>query len=296
MMKKETKSYRAVKAFLFFVLLAAAVSWKSGAQTTLIWESDTIASNPESIVYDKTRACCYVSNFGSNPANGMNYNEDFITKFNLKGEVLEKKFIQNLTAPTGLCLHNDFLYIVERFGIVKYDLNNNKVDTRYRVNGPGFLNDVAVDKEGTMYLTVSDTNIIYRIRNSEVEKWIDSPEFMNPNGILYDNDKIIIGVCSDNSLRAVSIPDKKIEIISAPGTGFAVIDGVRKFGDGYFISHYQGIIYFVNAKGTYREVLNTSKNEIFCADFEYIDDQQLFIIPTLRNNKISIYRYNKSSQ
>ncbi|MBN2863355.1 MAG: hypothetical protein JXN62_09355 [Bacteroidales bacterium] len=295
-MKKYLISEMTVKAFLFFVLLATIISCESGAQTTLIWESDAIASNPESIVYDKTRDCCYVSNFGSNPLNGMNYNEDFITKFNLKGEVLEKKFIQNLTAPTGLCLHNDFLYIVERFGIVKYDLNNNKVDTRYRVNGPGFLNDVAVDKDGTIYLTVSDTNIIYRIRDSKVEKWIESSEFMNPNGILYDDDKIIIGVCSDNSLKAVSIPEKKIEIISTPGTGFAVIDGIRKFRDGYFISHYNGIIYFVNNKGAYREVLNTSKNEIFCADFEYIDDQQLFVIPTLKNNKIRVLKYQAVRQ
>jgi hypothetical protein len=174
MMKEETKSCMAVKTSLFFLLLIAAVSCESMAQITLIWESDTIASNPESIVYDQTSDCCYVSNFGSNPADGMNYNEDFITKFDLKGEVLEKRFIQNLTAPTGLCLHNDFLYIVERFGIVKRDLKN--------------------------------------------------------------------------------------------------------------------------YKGAYREVLNTSKNETYCADFEYIDDQQLFIIPTLRNNKISVYKYNKAGQ
>lgn len=79
-MKAETKSCRAVKAFLLIVLLAAAVGCKSGAQTTLIWKSDAIASNPESVVYDKTRVCCYVSNFGSNSTDGMNYNEDFITK------------------------------------------------------------------------------------------------------------------------------------------------------------------------------------------------------------------------
>lgn len=64
---------------MFFVLLAAAVSFESGAQTIFIWESDAIAINPESIVYDKTKDCCYVSNFGSNPSKGMNYNEDFIT-------------------------------------------------------------------------------------------------------------------------------------------------------------------------------------------------------------------------
>ena len=290
-MKTLSRSDKALKMLSLCFVLTAIASCNSGAQTKLIWESNSIASNPESVVYDKMRDCCYISNFGNNPSNGMTYNEDYISKFNLKGELLEQKFIPNLTAPTGLCLDNDNLYIVERFGIVKFDLAKNQVVTRYRINGPGFLNDVAVDKEGTMYLTVSDTNIIYRIKDSKVDVWIESPEFMNPNGIMCDGDKIIVGVCSDNSLRSVSIADKKVEVIASPGTGFAVIDGVKKFNDGYFISHYQGIIYFVNDKGVNRQVLNTSKEGVFCADFEFIEEQQLFVIPTLRNNKVSVYQY-----
>ena len=145
----------------------------SSGQTTLLWDRDNIAYNPESIVYDKVRDCCYVSNFGVNPSNSMNYNQDYVTKFNLKGEVLEKKLVPNLTAPTGLCIHNDNLYIVERFGIVKFDLAKNEEITRYRITGPGFLNDVAIDSDQNIYVTVSDTDIVYRIKDGKVEKWIE---------------------------------------------------------------------------------------------------------------------------
>ncbi len=288
---KKTNIKPGMKSVITFLIAITLIHCKSEAQMRLIWEKDSLAYNPESIVFDKSRACCYVSNFGENPGNGMSYSKDYISKFNLKGEILEQKMVDNVTAPTGLCIHNDLLYIVERFGIIEFDLRQNKVVKRYRIEGPGFLNDIAADNNGNLYVTVSDTNIIYRIKDSIVEKWIESDEFMNPNGIISDGDNIIVGVCSDGSLRSVSIHDKKTEIISAPGKGFAVIDGVKKHGDGYFISHYQGIIYFVNNKGVSREILNTTAENVFCADFEFIEDQKLFFIPTLQNNKVRLYRY-----
>lgn len=290
-MRKNDLSARLLRIIMLLILTTTLISCKSGAQITLVWESDSLASNPESIVWDRARECCYVSNFGKSPSDGMNYNEDYISKFNLKGELLEKKFISSLTAPTGICLHNDNLYIVERFGVVRYDLRNNRVEIRYRINGPGFLNDVAVDSNGIMYITVSDTNIIYRIIDSKVEKWIENDEFMNPNGITCDGDRIIVGVCSDGSLRSVSISDRKISVISAPGKGSAVIDGVKKYGDGYLISHYTGIIYQVSGKGEMKEILNTTADKIFCADFEYIEDQKLIVIPTLMANKVRLFRF-----
>ncbi len=273
-------------------LLVITISCKSTGQTSLVWDKDYLAYNPESIVYDKARNCCYVSNFGENPSNGMTYNQDYVSKFNLEGELLEKKAVRNLTAPTGLCIHNDKLYIVERFGIVKFDLKKNEEVKRYRITGPGFLNDVAIDSDENIYVTVSDTDIVYRIEDGMVEKWFEDPQISNPNAIMYDGGHIIIGVCSDNTLKSISISDKKLEIIAVAGKGFAVIDGLKKFGNDYFISHYEGTILLLHSNGTITEVLDTSKEGIFCADFEFIEDQNLFVIPTLKNNRVSLYKYN----
>ena len=107
---------------LFLILFTPELS----GQATHIWNREDIAYNPESIVYDKTHDCCYVSNFGANPSNGMNYNQDYVTKFSLMGEVFEKKMVPNLTAPAGLCINNGNLYIVESFGIVKFDLKKSR--------------------------------------------------------------------------------------------------------------------------------------------------------------------------
>jgi len=267
------------------------ITFKSEAQVSLLWENDSITNNPESIVYDDIRQCCYVSNFGRSPANGMTYNEDYVSKFNLKGELLERKFVSNLTAPTGLCLLNDKLYIVERFGIVKYDLEQNKVETRFRINSTKFLNDVAVDSDENIYVTASDTNIIYRIKDAKVEEWVGSALTKNPNGIICDGDKIIVGICSDNTVKSITIADKKITKIAKLGTESGVIDGIKKYGNDYLVSHYQGIIYQVHSDGQFFEILNTTKEGIFCADFEFIESQRLFVIPTLRNNRVAVYKF-----
>ncbi len=279
------------KTLIPVLMLIVTLSFQSQAQVTKIWAKEAIASNPESIVYDNTRNCCYVSNFGKSPSNGMNYNEDYISSFNLDGELLEKKFVPNLTAPTGLCLFNDILYIVERFGVVKFDLKKNKVETRYRINSTRFLNDVTVDSDENIYVTVSDTNIIYRISNGKVEKWVEGSQFSKSNGILCDGDRIIVGVCSDNAIRAVSIADRKITEIVKMGTGSGVIDGLRKYGSDYLVSHYEGIVYLLRNDGSFKEILNTAKEGVSCADFEFIETRNLLVIPTLKNNIVSLYRF-----
>ena len=38
----------------------------------------------------------------------------------------------------------------------------------------GFLNDVTVAPDTSIYVTVSDRNIIYKIKNGEVQEWLKS--------------------------------------------------------------------------------------------------------------------------
>jgi len=280
-----------MKKFIMFFGISVLLLPGINAQVERIWESGSVAANPESVVYDRTRNRCYVSNFGSTPADGMNYNDDFITCFDMTGKVLVREFVTGLTSPTGLCLHNDNLYIVERFGIVKFNLAENRVETRYRIKSDRFLNDVAVDKDENIYVTVSDTNIIYRISNGKVEKWLEGRVFYRSNGILADKDRIIVGVCSDNTVRAISIHNRKVSELVKMDSGSGVIDGLQKCGEGLLLSHYEGIVWYVTKDGSLQKILDTSRDGVSCADFAYDEDQNLLVIPTLKNNLVSLYRY-----
>ena len=283
---------KTIQLFVLLFLLIPVFNSPVSAQLTKVWESDTIFKGPESVAYDEMRNCLYVSNFSRNPRDGMMYNEDFITKTDIKGKVLENKFVNGLTCPTGICVLKDRLYIVERFGLVVFNLQSNKIETRYRINDTEFLNDVSVGADGTIYISDSGSDIIYRIKDGIFEKWLISKEINKTNGILVDSDRLLVGVNADSSLKAVNIDDKSITRIASlpPGN----IDGIKKCGSGYLVSHFQGNLYLVRNGGEVIELLNTRGEEIKCADFEYVDKLNLLFIPALKNNKLFIYQYDCS--
>ncbi len=276
--------------FLQLILLVQLSGIPASAQLKKIWESDTIFKGPESVAYDENRNCLYISNYNRYPRDGMMYNEDCITKTDINGKILENKFVRGLTCPTGICVLKDRLYIVERFGVVVFNLQSNKVETRYRINDPEFINDVTVDTDGTIYISDSGSDIIYRIKDGKLEKWLINKEIDQTNGVLVDGDRLLVGVNADGSLKAVNINDMTISKIASLPPG--IIDGIKKCSDGYLVSLYEGNLFQVRQGGEVEELLNTRNEQIFCADFEYIEEQNLLFIPALKNNKLFICRYD----
>jgi sugar lactone lactonase YvrE len=188
------------------------------------------------------------------------YGQHYISKVNLKGKIIKSDWIGNLTTPTGICIANDKLYIVERFGVVEYDLKADKVSNKFHIKTSKFLNDITVDSDGGIYVSESDTNTIYRIKDNSVEKWLDSEEVSRPNGILYDDGKLLVAVNSDNYLKAINISNKQVTKIAHLDPG--ILDGIKKCGDGYLVSDFMGNLHLVTPSGQVTELINTREAEI----------------------------------
>lgn len=278
------------KIKLLLVLLLISGSLSIDAQMNKIWETEDNFKAPESVVYDQKRGVIYVSNYTKRIRDGVSYGDCFVSKVDINGEVIKFDWITNLTSPTGLYLFKDMLYIVERFGIVEYDLKLDKVNNKFFITQPSFINDVTVDMDSNIYVTDSKDKTIYRIKNGEVIKWMDTVDISYPNGIEYDEGKLIIGVNGDNFLKSIDIKTKEIHNIAFLGEG--LIDGIKKCDEGYLVSLYYGILLLVNQNGTVTQLLNTKEQNIPCADFEYIKNEKMVIIPTLWNNKLYGYKYN----
>jgi hypothetical protein len=258
------------------------------AQLVKLWEVSDVYKAPESVAYDSKRGCLYISNYTQRMKTGVRYGAHFISKANLQGQVLDLEWLGNLTSPLGICIFEDKLYIVERFGVVVYDLEADKVINKIYIKTANFLNDITVDNKGRIYVSESDTNVIYRIQNNQVETWMDSEAISRPNGVLYDNGKLIVGVNSDNCLKAVTIDTKEVTNIAHLGPG--IIDGVKKCGKDYLVTLFMGNLLLVTPSGQVTELLNTREKNINLADFEYIEDKQLVVIPALWNNKLMGYQ------
>jgi len=258
---------------------------------TKLWESEKKFVTSESVLYDHKRDVLYVTNFDQFNVNNPRAHQ-FISKVSLNGKIEELKWIDSLSNPLGITIHNDRLFTAERNGIAEVDLDMGKVVKRYSIPGSVFLNDIAIDNSGYIYVTDSRKNVIWKYSNGTAEEWLIGDEVLDPNVLYIDGGKLFFGNSGDQSLKAVNLPDKTIKTITKFETGF--IDGFRIDENGnYLVSLWKGKIYRVTPKGEKTKILDTTTPGFYCADFEYIKEKNLLIIPTFFGNTIVGYSFKK---
>ena len=252
-----------------------------------VWETDAILSGPESVAYDPVRNVLYASNLRKTEARDTFYGDDFISRVSLTGDVIDLRWIENVTEPTGISIHNDKLYIVERFGVVIYDLKTDEIERKVRINTQRFINDIAVDPTGTVYVSESDTDNIYSINGGVVTIWYAGNAISRTNGILFDSGKLIVGVNADSTLKAIDVKTKTMTTLAQLKKG--IIDGIKPIGDDYLVSFFEGNLFRVTKNGNVTELLN-SRGLHNIADFEYIESKNLLVVPALWQHKIIGYK------
>lgn len=252
------------------------------------WTSGKNFKIPESVVYDDARDCFYVSNYdGYNPSNNRGIQS--ISKVTLEDKTVNAAWVTGLNNPTGMTMFDDKLFVVERQNLVEIDSNSGKIANRYPVPQPVFLNDVAADDTGNLYISDSNKHVIYRFSGGVVKEWIKDEEIRNPNGLHVLGRELIVGNNGDNSLKAIDLESKKIIKIANLGPG--IIDGIRSDHEGNLIvSHWEGKIYRISRNGTVEKLLDLTARRINTADLEYIQKRGLLVIPTFMNDRVLIYR------
>jgi DNA-binding beta-propeller fold protein YncE len=246
---------------------------------TRIWESPVKLKMPESVCYDKANDALYISNFGAG----------YISKVSLAGEIIAEKWVAGLVRPTGLSLFKDKLYVADRQGLVEIDVETAEIVQKYPIQDVGFANDVAVHPSGNVYISDSQKNVIYRFINGEMDVWLESDEVLDPNGLFADEERLIVGTSRDGCFKSVSYVDKSIKTLLRLGAG-AIMDGVKPNREGKFImGDWTGRLFLVAESGEKIELLNTQEAAINIADFEYIPEKKLLVIPTLAGNEVFAY-------
>lgn len=103
--------------------------------------------------------------------------------------------------------------------------------------------------------------------------------------------ELLIGNSGDGLLKAVDIEHKSLRDIACFGAG--VIDGIRLDNDGnYLVSKWDGQVFSVSPDGDVVEIVDTMADGLNTADFEYLPEQNLLVIPTFLGNKVVAYRVN----
>jgi sugar lactone lactonase YvrE len=259
---------------------------------TKVWETPDTFLTPESVVYDPARDLLYVTSFDVAYAT-KDEPTGFISRLAMDGTILNHRWVTGLRAPTGLAISGDTLYTTERGALTTIDLNRGTVIDRYPIEDSDFLNDVVVTDDGTVYMT--DTrpsnrraSRIYRYRDGVVDVWLDEGVHWS-NGLTLHDGALLVGNSGDGAVMRVDLESKRSDHVVTLGA--RVLDGIKVDTDGsYLVSHWEGQVYRVNAAGEPVEILDLLPSGLNAADFEYIPDQRLLIIPTFLGNRVVAYR------
>ncbi len=286
-------------------LVTSLVIFSTGAEASgpkLLWETKGFAQ-PESVVVDPATGAIYVSNIAG--AVMQKDGNGFISKLNGSGKMVMRQWVKGLNSPTGLALHDRTLYVADVDQLVEIvdqlvEINaaSGEILKRYPAKGAILLNDVAVDADGTVYVSDTPTNTIWRLKDGRLEPWLANDKLNGPNGLLVRGDALIVaslgkipGVGQKKEIAGlwqISLTDQSVSPIGN-GKPIGNLYGIELLQPGvYLVTDWaDGALYRVDQKGRAEMLIDLHQGS---ADFTYLPDKKIVLIPLMLDNSLAAYR------
>ena len=166
---------RKTKIVVIAFICLLSTSLVQAQKLELKWKTDTLLRVPESVLYDQSKKVLYVASIDGKP-DGKD-GEGFISKVSLNGKIENLKWVTGLDAPKGLGLFGAKLYVADISRVVIIDITSGKISNKIEIEGAKFLNDITVDKKGTVYISDTGTGKIHILKNNKAELYFESSEF-----------------------------------------------------------------------------------------------------------------------
>jgi len=280
--------------FVIGLLAALLVCDAAAAEPKLVFEVKGL-EQPESVVQDPATGALYVSNIVG--AVMQKDGNGYIAKLKPDGAIATKSWVKGLNTPTGLALHDRTLYVADVDELIEINVASGEIAKRYPAKGAIFLNDVAVGEDGTVYVSDTPMNTIWRLKDGTFEPWFANDVLNGPNGLLVQDGKLIVasfgklpGEGQKQELGGLLAVDIEKQAVSTVGNNDKLgnLDGLQALQPGiYLVTDWAaGGLYRVDAKGKYDRLLKLGKGS---ADFVYFPDKKLALIPIMLSNSLVAY-------
>jgi sugar lactone lactonase YvrE len=155
---------------------------------------------PEAVRYDPDQDIYFVGNWGTGSASATD-NNGYISRMKPDGQIENMRFIAGgtngvvLHAPRGMFIVGDTLWVADADAVRGFHRRTGAKLANVDFSGldRGFLNDVAADATGTVYVTDTGRNKLYKVTGGPTLVVADSM-LGGPNGITWDaaNNRFII--------------------------------------------------------------------------------------------------------
>lgn len=278
-----------------FVATLVLGSCLAQADPAPLWETSGL-NGPESTLYDAKRGLIFVSNVNGQP--NEKDGKGSISLLSPSGKMVNAEWQSGLNAPKGLAIVGDLLYVADIDTLRVFDVMNGKQVASYIAPAAKFLNDVAADSDGNVYVSDFLDDAIYRLADGDFALWVKDVALQEPNGLLAEDGRLVVGAWGEMTDGfATEVPghlktiDLKTRAIASLGSGKAVgnLDGVESDDNGnYFVSDwYNGGLFRIDASGNADKLLTLEQGS---ADIGVIPAKNLVLVPMMKNGTVRAYQ------
>ena len=286
-----------MKNFSLVILLAAVImacqpSKKETAEMpkaptlTLKWETDTLLTTCESVIYDSVNDVLYVSNINGQPTDKDG--NGFISKLGLDGKIVQAQWVSGMDAPKGMGIYNGKLYVSDINRIHEIDIASGAIANSFVVDSAQFLNDITIDATGKVYISDSNVGNILVLENGTVTEYVSG--VAGVNGLLSEGTDLQMVSFATGVFNTIDANKQVTLMTDSIDAG----DGIEALTEGgYLVSSWTGKVTYVSPDWKNTLLLNTSGESINAADIEYIAEKRLLLVPTFFKNKVVAYEVSK---
>ena len=295
--------HRSTRALRRATLALAAVFLVLGAPPAHGQEPIVVTgmATPESAVHDPEADVYLVSNINGGP--GDVDDNGFITRLSPDGTITHLKWIDGedpavtLHAPKGSAIYGDRFYVADIDTVRVFDRTTGAPLDAWEVPGAGFLNDVAVGADGTVYVTDTGISIgpqgftptgtaaVHRFdADGQREAIAQGDALALPNGVVEAPQGLVLAPIGSNVVSVIGDDGSLTTLAELPQ---GQLDGVVVAADGsLLVSSFGGnAVYRIAPDGAVSDVVTDTP----AADIGIDVGRSRVLIPQLNTNQLIIY-------
>lgn len=254
-------------------------------------------SHPESIELDISHQVLYVSNVGGAPLDKDG--NGFISKVSRDGKLEQLKWVEGLNAPKGMVIHGFKLYVSDIDNLIEIDTRTGKISNRYPAEGAVFLNDTAVDKTGTVYVTDIAKKKIWQLKDGKMSIWYEKDDLMHSNGlrVIHGNKLLVAGWGKDmqddgstkvgGNLFTIDLATKEMKNLGS-GAPIGNLDGLERDAHGNFLvtDFLAGALMRIKKDGSHEVLMDLNAGS---ADLDVINKGHVAVVPVMLDDNVRAF-------
>lgn len=256
-------------------------------------------ATPESVLHDEADDVYLVSNISGDPL--AEDGDGFISRVSPDGEITELRWIDGtaegveLNAPKGMAVRGDTLYVADIDCVRMFVRTSGEPAGEVCFDEATFLNDVAVDRNGSLYVTdsglttgfePSGTDAVYRFDpDGRRSKLAQGDALGRPNGIAFGSRGGFVVSFGSGEVYQLA-PDGSTRTV-VPARPDRQLDGIAFTPDGGFLFSSWGdqAVYRVDGQGAMSRVVEGVEAP---ADIAYDATRHRVLIPLFNADQVLV--------